>query len=122
MSAAADLRASLIERGFITPNPTLTPEPIAPINRYQSDTLVVQNTDFDDDPSARDQYIDVYHDRFAGPVVAYSRDGVREGRTGESWQLPPLKNQWQHDWRRRVEAGQPALRLRAPRWAFYGGA
>jgi hypothetical protein len=115
------LRDDLIARGFIIPNPTTDPTPPEPLNGYQRETLTLRTFGPDDSPSAWSHFTDVYEDRFSGPVVVYSRDGEREGPNGERWQLPPLKNQWSHDWRRRVEAGQPTTHLRAPRWAYYGG-
>lgn len=115
------LRDDLIARGFIQPITTPFPQPMEPINWYQRGTVTINTVDFDDDPSARDQFVDVYHDRFSGPVRVWDRETETLNTTTERWTLPPLKNQWAHDWRRRVEAGQPALRLRAPRWAYYGG-
>ena len=105
MSSSSDLRASLIERGFIVPNPEAT-RIVLPLNHLQV--------------SHQLGMIDVYETRFEGPIVGYDRDGVSQGETGETWRLPPLKNQWAHDWSRRVAAGQPITRSRAGRFAFYG--
>lgn len=119
MSEASDLRASLIQRGFIS-SPSTNTVPQEPLNEYRRQTITSRFINHDEDPSAASFLVDVYEDRFTGPVVVYSRDGVKEGRNGEQWQLPPLKNQWMHDWRGRVANGQPTVRLRAPRWAYYG--
>ena len=107
MSVSSDLRASLIERGFIIPNPE-TVKMEMPLNHLQVSHMLGT--------------IDVYETRFEGPVVMYDRDGLNMGPNGETWRLPPLKNQWAHDWSRRVAAGQPTVRARGcGGYAFYGG-
>ena len=103
--STSDLRASLIARGFITPiTPSLRED-------LESPVVLTDGT-----------IVDAYETRFEGPVIMYDRDGLCMGPNGETWRLPPLKNQWMHDWSRRVSAGQPVVRQRAGRFAYYGGA
>jgi len=117
------LRDDLIARGFITPITSPTTAVVKePLNTYQWQTIALEGHDHEFDPSGADHMVDVYETRFTGIARRWDRETETLVKTDERWTLPPLKNQWQHDWRRRVEAGQPALRLRAPRWAYYGGA
>ena len=61
MSVSSDLRASLIERGFIIPNPEAVKMEM-PLNHLQVSHMLGT--------------IDVYETRFEGPIVAYDRDGA----------------------------------------------
>lgn len=129
----SNLRDRLIAAGFITPcgakaQPcAVDTTPIThPLNGYQANHRLRQAYLRDRDYSGADGLDDVYESRFSSPIWVYDRDGARVGRaTNEdgspAWAtLPPLKNQWQHDWRRRVELGAPARHLTSGRFAFWG--
>ena len=121
MSNNSDLRASLIERGFIIPCGD-SPEQsdrggfgVSPLNQLQRDHLRKQAAQRLGDPDLADDCLLVdepIHDTYLDPKSGEWKD----------YRLPPLTNQWRNDWARRVAAGQPTVHLKAPRWAYYGGA